>query len=461
MNLTNYSPLVQLFPHFKEPCVIAAATLNHNKSLLLDPEDKIAADAIAKCVSDIQGPGAKVKTKHIPSFGAAESGRHIIALGGGWTNKLNEYIACMPKGNKHIPCAPLLYHKPLLDLYMHIHPTVDKIAIRRFYGKEHPRSLRAVVDERLTEDKIIYAETNDKDNWLEKDYLLITTIHLKCLVPSFDESLFITSFAGLCGPGTMGVDLFFQQFEELREDIFKEKGDNLCFQTLCSLEKINHKGEFSIAEHITHIRTYAITKLQEQAIENDTLSTLQSLALRPTGKTGSYRENKIEINSEEKETDDYVVYLSSSTDIWPEIILDISKKEIEKKYLPNKNNYSIFIYKGKVFVKSGKALKPIKISGIPYRLLIIFLRQKGQPLDSINLYNAAWAWQRRDIQVKKTDKAFSNCLKSQINKLKTLLNDVPDFRIPSERNCGYACEGKFQFCVIVPKHENRKYIVTA
>jgi hypothetical protein len=239
--------LIGLFPHFKEPCVITTAKLRGSPNL--DPEDIYATNAILKLLIDIRGHrNEEVKVRYFNSLGEVGIDKHIISLGGGWTNPLNRHISYMP---------PFI-QKPRFDLYFYTNPRVKKKAIRKFYGKRHILPLRAVVDKRLGKHTNLYAETDHK-GWLTKDYLLITTIHLKCLMPLFDESLFITSFAGLYGPGTMGVELFFKNFDELIKSITKLKNNNLCFQTLCSVEEIDHSGDFSYAKSITHVRTYAIT----------------------------------------------------------------------------------------------------------------------------------------------------------------------------------------------------------
>jgi len=288
MATQKYIDLLKLFPYFKEPCVILTAKRTNSSEF--DPEDKYAADAILKCITDIQGGDDKIKIKIFSSIGAIEKDKHNILIGG-WT-ELTNYISYMPSHYEKMPHLDLQFYT---DQIME-----TKKVIRRFDGDPKSKSLRAVWDKRLGREKMFYAKAKP-NGWLIKDYLVITTIRLKCLIPSADESLFFTSFVGLYGPGTMAVELFLRDFDKkFKESIFNEKGDNPCFQILCSARKINHSGDFSYAKHIDFVRAYAITDSQEFMPKNDIPATIQLRVSQPIGQAVKEVDEKLELKLDEQ-----------------------------------------------------------------------------------------------------------------------------------------------------------------
>lgn len=155
----------------------------------------------------------------------------------------------------------------------------------------------------------------------------------------------------------------------------------------------------------------------------------------------------------------YVIYLPTSTGIGAEIF-DISEKKIREEYLSKKNNYPIFIYTRNVFVRLDRELKSMQIDERIYRLLVIFLRQKDMLIPPIPLYRKAWAEAPLKITDITDENDVSPYLKASISELRALLKDVPDFEITKARFQGYICKGKFQFCVIILKSDEKKYILS-
>ena len=163
--------------------------------------------------------------------------------------------------------------------------------------------------------------------------------------------------------------------------------------------------------------------------------------------------------SAEVDTKGYVIYLPTLTGIGTEMS-DISEKMIREDYLSKKNNYPIFIYTRNVFVKIGKELKSIQMDERIYKLLVIFLRQKDLLIPPIPLYRKAWAGSFYEFPSIRDERDVSGPLKSAISELRAILKDVQNFEITKARFEGYICKGKFQFCVIILKTEEKKFILS-
>jgi len=254
MALNNHSQAItKLFPHFKEDCVILAAKLKNSSEF--DPEDERAAKAIYDC---IENNGGKPEIKSVSSIGEIGNVKHIIALGG-WV-PLNQ--DSLSSGN--LP----------FDLYFYTDYTMDdKTVIRKFKldpeGKKEKR-MRAIMDKNLLPPHNKLEAITDDERWLIKDYLLITTIRLKSVMPSADESLFYTLIAGLYGTGTMAVELFLRDFEsKFKEPIKKKLKGNPCFQLLFPVYGINHEGDYSYAQDIDIIKIYPIAESSECFMQKD------------------------------------------------------------------------------------------------------------------------------------------------------------------------------------------------
>jgi len=164
-------------------------------------------------------------------------------------------------------------------------------------------------------------------------------------------------------------------------------------------------------------------------------------------------------DKEDEDIKGYVIYIPTSTGIGTEIS-DISEKKIREEYLSKKNNYPIFIYTRNVFIKSGRELKSMQMDERIYRLLVIFLRQKDMLIPPIPLYRKAWAEAPLKITDITDENDVSPYLKASISELRALLKDVPDFEITKARFQGYICKGKFKFCAIILKSEEKKYILS-
>jgi len=155
---------------------------------------------------------------------------------------------------------------------------------------------------------------------------------------------------------------------------------------------------------------------------------------------------------------EYEVYISDPSGIGTETI-EISKTNVKKKYLKNKNNYDIFVYLRSVYVKKGKELEFIRMDERIYKLLVIFLKYKDRHLDVIPLYRKAW-FDTDDVDLTDTEEFIvKSYLKPAISELRTLMASVTFFEIIKPRYRGYMCRGHFKFCVIINKSEQEKYVL--
>lgn len=367
MVVQEYLDLLRLFPYFKEPCVISVAKLEKGLSGL-DPEDYYAAKAIKERLVYIQGSDDNVKIKYIPSISAIESDKHLISLGG--YTPPNRDISYLPTYSKNMP------HR---EIYPNVDPSVaDKRIIRKFLGKPQTSILKAVWDRKLGVNGKLSAEKNQ--GWLSKDYLLITTYHLKCLIPSADASRFVASFEGLYGPGTMAVELFFREFDKkLKKSIFNAIGNSPCFQILCSVEDIDHSGDFSYAKNIDFVRAYPITDFFGLKDENDSVISIQ---LQAPQKESKIAEKK---SAKKEKLREYELFYSERK----KKSISSEKAEEIRKRKGQKAKDEIFIDDERKEVFFNKALIK-EFQGQSYSILRHFLENNGIGGKKEDIYRCVW-----------------------------------------------------------------------
>lgn len=166
---------------------------------------------------------------------------------------------------------------------------------------------------------------------------------------------------------------------------------------------------------------------------------------------------KLKPEAQEKEEGlGYEVYISHPSGIGTEI-MDISKTDVKKKYLKNKDNHDIFLYLRSVYAKKGKELEFVRMDERIYKLLVMFLEYKDRHLDVIPLYRKAW-FDTDDVNLTDREEFIvKSYLKPAISELRKLMAGVPTFEIIKPRYRGYMCRGRFKFCVIIDKSEQKKY----
>jgi len=217
------------------------------------------------------------------------------------------------------------------------------------------------------------------------------------------------------------------------------------------------KGDFSSL--VGSIKSACDKYHAEEGLTREILKKVNSLENRIAKFMKPEAKGKAVIHAKEEDLEGYVVYLPTSTGIGTDIS-DISEKKIRKEYLQKKNNYEIFIYTRNIFVKLGRELKSMQMDERIYRLLVIFLRQKDMLIPPIPLYRKAWAGSFSELRSIRDERDISDPLKSSISELRALLKDISDFEITKARFQGYICKGKFRFCTIILKSEDKKYILS-
>jgi hypothetical protein len=228
----------EVFPQLDQPLIVTTGQLTDSSHL--DPEDKLAADAIAQVVLLMAGKSKAVNSiQFIRSLKLIDLDKHVVAFGSARSNPLNSGISYFG-GNGERPSSPL---------FLSFTSRARKRTIRHFNGCRHERPLWCVID-RITGERLV-PET-DNDGWLTRDFLLISVLPLP------QNQTYLVSFAGLYGTGTMGTKLLLANKNGVLDSILASKGKAVCFQALCSVYDIDHAGQFSLPGGINHLRTYPL-----------------------------------------------------------------------------------------------------------------------------------------------------------------------------------------------------------
>ncbi len=217
------------------------------------------------------------------------------------------------------------------------------------------------------------------------------------------------------------------------------------------------EGDFS--NLVDSIKSACSKYHAEEGLTKEILKKVNSLENRIEKFMKPQAKGKTIAKEKEQELEGYAIYLPTSTGIGTDIA-DISERKIREEYLQKKNNYEIFIYTRNIFVKSGRELKSMQMDERIYRLLVIFLRHKDMLMPPIPLYRKAWSGSFAELPSITDERDISDPLKSSISELRALLKDVSDFEITKARFQGYICRGRFKFCVIILKSEEKKYILS-
>lgn len=221
-------------------------------------------------------------------------------------------------------------------------------------------------------------------------------------------------------------------------------------------KEVDFQGDFSSL--VDSVRLACSKYHAGEGLTKEILKKVSSLENRIAKFMKPAEKKKVSVQAEE-DTKSYVIYIPTSTGIGTEIS-DITEKKIREDYLQKKNNYPIFIYTRNVFVKSGKELKSTQMDERIYRLLVIFLRQKDLLIPPIPLYRKAWSGSFSEQPSIRDERDVSPYLKASISELRALLKDVPNFEITKARFQGYICKGRFRFCVIILKSEEKNFILS-
>jgi hypothetical protein len=214
-----------------------------------------------------------------------------------------------------------------------------------------------------------------------------------------------------------------------------------------------------MSDFVDSVRTACGKYHAEARLTEEILKKVTSLENRIAKFMRPEVKGKLIAKEKEQELEGYVIYLPTSSGIGTDIS-GISEKKIREEYLQKKNDYDVFVYTRNVFVKSGREMKSLQMDERIYRMLVIFLRQKDMLVPTIPLYRKAWVEAPLKITAIRDDSDVAPYLKSSISELRSILTNVPNFEITKARFQGYICKGKFKFCAIILKSEEKKYILS-
>jgi hypothetical protein len=227
-----------LFPNPEENVVVTAGQMTEIDAI--DPEDKVAAIAALQALHGgrqaQRRPTELISVDHFPEAGP---NTHVIAIGGGLSNKLNRSL---------LHAAP--FHpesQPTAPLYACIDFSSKQTVSRKFEGRTHTRPQWSIRDAR--EGQQIYPAV-DQDGWLTRDYLLFS-----CL-PYTSSRVHISAF-GLYGPGVMALKMLVDGRGHALEEALAGRGATPYFQSLFAVEDIRHH-HFSAGRKLRHLMTYPI-----------------------------------------------------------------------------------------------------------------------------------------------------------------------------------------------------------
>ena len=171
----------------------------------------------------------------------------------------------------------------------------------------------------------------------------------------------------------------------------------------------------------------------------------------------------------------YKVILSSKNGVATETPLEATAQEVQDKFLKEKIKRNIFIFNRSVFKRvrmlegdhEKKNVVPMNLDDNVFRLLILFLRYKDEPLSALALYHVAWKDSAEyDEKAAVIDAIMMGRLKQAVTQLRREFEDVNGFCIPpalgrGKRKTEYLLQGHFSFCVIYDRNDEKKYTLPA
>jgi len=162
----------------------------------------------------------------------------------------------------------------------------------------------------------------------------------------------------------------------------------------------------------------------------------------------------------------YVVYLPNRSRFGTNRFL-ANEEEVHSEYLSDKELYDIIIYNQTVEKKIVKRknnknnviFKTINLDGVPYKLLVLFIKYRGIGIPYVELYKKAWKGSRDEDERLTTPGEVKELLSTAVYELKRNLGFVEKFIIPRAIGQSYKCEGDFNFCIILSKSFEDQYIL--
>lgn len=165
---------------------------------------------------------------------------------------------------------------------------------------------------------------------------------------------------------------------------------------------------------------------------------------------------------------DFFVYLSNTSGFGTKKE-NASEKEIHSKYLSDKEQYDLIIFKQNLSVKSiakkggveKTRFKPIEVHANILHLLILFLKYKDENLPFFPLYHCAWKDSVEHVENDSEQDRMINSLKHAVSMLRKYKKSIKGFIIPNAKRGSntYTCKGDFKFCLILERDVDRRYTI--
>lgn len=229
-----------LFPEFRNRAIVTTGRLANRN---LDPEDLRAARTLLGAYHGLWRRRQEYRQiTFVEDTGEVDVTSHVVAIGGPLSNPLNRRLSHMPPFHRRM--------RPRLPLFMFINPRTKKRVIRAFDGRPHPRPMWLLRDSRS---EVSYEPGVSSDDWLTRDYLVVSVLPLS----STSDSRNLVSFMGLYGTGLMALDLLLSNKEGALETMARERGRSRYFQSVFAIEKIRHRT-FSRGTVIRHLVTHQL-----------------------------------------------------------------------------------------------------------------------------------------------------------------------------------------------------------
>lgn len=151
----------------------------------------------------------------------------------------------------------------------------------------------------------------------------------------------------------------------------------------------------------------------------------------------------------------FVVYRSTSTGTAVERA-EYTARTLTNHALGGLDRYTIVVRKGNVRVRFSKQPQTLVLAPLPYRLLVVLLMHKDEPVDTPCLCCAVYEIATPMSFDVKTD--VEERLKYVVNDLRARMKPLGTaFAIPRKPpNGGYRCIGDFTFCLVLTKREAEK-----
>ncbi len=139
----------------------------------------------------------------------------------------------------------------------------------------------------------------------------------------------------------------------------------------------------------------------------------------------------------------------------------VSAAELEERFWAHRREYDIFIRDHSVFFPSKDGDTPIDLEKEErFILLVVFLRYRGSPLATDELYLRAY--QQKSVTCGRSElELVDHYLKSPISALRDRIGSkISSFVIPRKSpNSGYYCTGRFGFCLALPSAAEERFRV--